>query len=263
MSGSPRVDISEAASVLLAAEAAKRTCDQLTKRWPEMNVADAYAIQAEALKMRLKRGEKLVGIKLGLTSKAKQIQMKVGSPTTAWLTDAMSIAEGTMPSGAAAHPRAEPEIVVTTSKRLKGPGVTAADVMEALGEVRCGIEILDSRYENFKFTLPDVVADNASSGRFVFGKTALPASRLDLAAEECVLSINGKQVATATGAAVMGHPAEAIAWAANFLAERDEAIEAGWVIMTGGMTDAYPVESGAEVTAKFTHLGSVTIKRGT
>jgi 2-oxo-3-hexenedioate decarboxylase len=188
--------------------------------------------------------------------------MKVGSPTTAWLTDAMRIAEGQIPSGAVAHPRAEPEIVVTISKRLKGPGVKAADVMEALGEVRCGIEILDSRYENFKFTLPDVVADNASSGRFVFGKTALPASRLDLVAEECVLRINGKQVATATGAAVMGHPAEAIAWAANFLAERGEAIEAGWIIMTGGMTDAYPVEPGSEVTAAFTHLGSVTIKRG-
>ncbi|HUY19901.1 MAG TPA: fumarylacetoacetate hydrolase family protein [Candidatus Binataceae bacterium] len=262
MSDSPRVDIAEAASILLAAEAAKRTCDQLTRRWPEMNVDDAYAIQAAALKMRLARGEKLVGIKLGLTSKAKQVQMKVGSPTTAWLTDAMRIDEGTIPSGAVAHPRAEPEIVVTISKRLKGPGVTAADVMAALGEVRCGIEILDSRYENFKFTLQDVVADNASSGRFVLGKTVLPASRLDLVSEECVLRVDGQQVATATGAAVMGHPAEAIAWAANFLAERGEAIEAGWLIMTGGMTDAYTVAPGAEVAAAFTHLGTVTIKRG-
>jgi 2-oxo-3-hexenedioate decarboxylase len=262
MSGSQRVDIAEAAGILLAAEAAKRTCDQLTKRWPEMNVADAYAVQAQALQMRLERGEKLVGIKLGLTSKAKQVQMKVGSPTTAWLTDAMRVAEGPIPSGAVAHPRAEPEIVVTMSKRLKGPGVTAADVMDALGEVRCGIEILDSRYENFKFTLPDVVADNASSGRFVLGKTAIPARQLDLVNEECVLKINGQQVATATGAAVMGHPAEAIAWAANFLAERDSAIEAGWIIMTGGMTDAYTVAPGSEVAAAFTHLGTVTIKRG-
>jgi 2-oxo-3-hexenedioate decarboxylase len=262
MSDSPRVDIAEAASILLAAEAAKRTCDQLTRRWPEMNVDDAYAIQALALRKRLERGEKLVGIKLGLTSKAKQVQMKVGSPTTAWLTDAMRIDEGTIPSGAVAHPRAEPEIVVTIAKRLKGPGVTAADVMAALGEVRCGIEILDSRYENFKFTLQDVVADNASSGRFVLGKTVLPANRLDLVSEECVLRIDGQQVATATGAAVMGHPAEAIAWAANFLAERGEAIEAGWLIMTGGMTDAYAVAPGAEVAAAFTHLGTVTIKRG-
>ncbi len=262
MSGSPRVDITEAASILLAAEAAKRTCDQLTKRWPEMNVDDAYAIQAEALRMRLARGEKLVGIKLGLTSKAKQIQMKVGSPTTAWLTDAMRLDEGLMPAGAAAHPRAEPEIVVTINRRLQGPGVTAADAIAALGEVRCGIEILDSRYENFKFTLQDVVSDNASSGRFVLGKTVIPASRLDLVAEECVLKIDGKQVATATGAAVMGHPAEAIAWAANFLAERGHAIEAGWIIMTGGMTDAFAVNPGAEVVASFTHLGTVTVKRG-
>ncbi len=262
MSGSPRVDITEAAGILLAAEAAKRTCDQLTKRWPEMNVTDAYAIQAEALQMRLKRGEKLVGIKLGLTSKAKQIQMKVGSPTTAWLTDAMRVEEGLLPAKAAAHPRVEPEIVVTMSKRLKGPGVKAADVTEALGEVRCGIEILDSRYENFKFTLQDVVSDNASSGRFVLGKTVIPASRIDLVNEECVLRIDGEQVATATGAAVMGHPAEAIAWAANFLAERGHAIEAGWIIMPGGMTDAYALKPGSEVVASFTHLGTVTIKRG-
>jgi 2-oxo-3-hexenedioate decarboxylase len=262
MSGSPRVDITEAASILLAAEAAKRTCDQLTKRWPEMSVADAYAIQAEALRMRLARGEKLVGIKLGLTSKAKQVQMKVGSPTTAWLTDAMRLDEGLMPASAAAHPRAEPEIVVTINRRLQGPGVTAADAVAALGEVRCGIEILDSRYENFKFTLQDVVSDNASSGRFVLGKTVVPASRLDLVAEECVFKIDGKQVATATGAAVMGHPAEAIAWAANFLTERGHAIEAGWIIMTGGMTDAYAVNPGAEVVASFTHLGTVTVKRG-
>jgi len=262
MSSSPRVDIAEAASILLAAEAAKRTCDQLTKRWPEMNVDDAYAIQAEALRMRLARGEKLVGIKLGLTSKAKQVQMKVGSPTTAWLTDAMRVEEGLLPANAAAHPRVEPEIVVTMSRRLKGPGVKAADVMEALGDVRCGIEILDSRYENFKFTLQDVVSDNASSGRYVFGRTVIPASRIDLVNEECVLRIDGQQVATATGAAVMGHPAEAIAWAANFLAERGHAIEAGWVIMTGGMTDAYPLKPGSEAVASFTHLGTVTIKRG-
>ncbi|MBF6567886.1 MAG: 4-oxalocrotonate decarboxylase [Candidatus Binataceae bacterium] len=262
MSNSSGIDIASAAAFLLAAEDAKRTCDQLTKRWPEMTVDEAYAVQAEALRMRVARGEKLIGIKLGLTSKAKQVQMKVGSPSTAWLTDKLQISEGVIPSGAVANPRVEPEIVVTMRKRLQGPGATAADVIDALGDVRCGIEILDSRYENFKFTLQDVVADNASSGRFVLGKSVIAASQIDLVKEACVLKIDGQQVAAATGEAVMGHPAEAIAWAANFLADRGQAIEAGWIIMTGGMTDAYPIKPGAQVTAEFTRLGTVSIKRG-
>ncbi|MGH7905969.1 MAG: 2-keto-4-pentenoate hydratase [Candidatus Binataceae bacterium] len=264
MSASPSVsiDVAEAASILLDAEGKKITCPQLTRKWPSMTVADAYAVQAEALKRRIDRGEKLIGIKLGLTSKAKQIQMKVDSSTTAWLTDAMRVNEGVLPHGAAAHPRCEPEIVVTIGKRLAGPGVKMADALAAIAEVRCGIEILDSRYADFKFTLPDVIADNASSGRFVFGHTAIPGDRIDLAAEECALKINGKQVASANGAAVLGHPAEAIAWAANFLAGRGLQIEAGWVVMTGGMTDAFHLEPGSEIAAEFAHLGAVRIERG-
>lgn len=260
--GTSAVDISEAATILLAAESAKRTCPQLTTRWADLTVAEAYAIQTEALRRRLERGEKLVGVKLGLTSKAKQVQMKVGSPTTAWLTDTMQMPEGRIPPGAVAHPRGEPEIVVIMGKRLSGPGVKAAAALAAIAEVRCGIEILDSRYENFRFTLPDVIADNASSGRFVLGSKVIPVGQIDLAAERCVLKINGQVVATATGAAVLGHPAEAIAWAANFLAERGKTIEAGWTVMTGGMTDAFRIEPHAEIRAEFTQLGTVTVTRG-
>jgi 2-oxo-3-hexenedioate decarboxylase len=262
MSGIPHSVIVEAAGILLAAEAAKTTCPQLTKRWPELDVATAYEIQAEALRMRLARGEKLVGLKLGLTSRAKQIQMKVDQSTTAWLTDAMQIPEGRMPAKAAANPRAEPEIVVTMGKRLMGPGVSLNDALAAISQVQCGIEILDSRYADFKFSLSDVISDNASSGRFVLGKNVIPIGRIDLVAEACVLRINGKEVAAATGAAVLGHPAEAIAWAANFLAARGQAIEAGWIVMTGGMTDAFRIEANSEVTATFTNLGTVTVSRG-
>jgi 2-oxo-3-hexenedioate decarboxylase len=254
--------IAEAASILLAAEAAKQTCPQLTLRWPDLDVATAYAIQDEALRRRLERGEKLVGIKLGLTSKAKQIQMKVDQSTTAWLTDAMRIPEGRMPAGAAAHPRAEPEIVVTMGRRLAGPGVTRDDALAAISYVQAGIEILDSRYADFKFAVPDVIADNASSGRFVLGAKQVPIGQIDLVNERCSLRINGNEVATATGAAVLGHPAEAVAWAANFLASRGHAIEAGWLVMTGGMTDAFRIEPNSEVTAVFSTLGSVSVSRG-
>jgi len=107
-----------------------------------------------------------------------------------------------------------------------------------------------------------VISDNASSGRYVFGQKRVPVGQIDLAAEHASLKVNGKEVATATGAAVLGHPAEAIAWAANFLATHGHAIEAGWVVMTGGMTDAFRIEPNSEVTATFSNLGSVTVSRG-
>ena len=253
--------VSSAAEILLAAEAARATCPQLTSRWPALDVATAYAIQKETLRRRLARGERLVGIKLGLTSKAKQVQMNVSTSTLAWLTSAMRLEEGTLAPDVAAHPRAEPEIVFTMGRALKGPGVTAAAALSAVAEVRAGIELLDSRYADFRFTLPDVIADNASSRGFILGRTALAPSALDLTAEACVLRINGQVVAEATGAAVLGDPAQALAWAANALAERGHAIEAGWVVMTGGLTDAVQIQPGAEIAASFAHLGTVTIRR--
>lgn len=253
--------VASAAEILLAAEETRTTCPQLTSRWPALDVATAYAIQEETLRRRLARGEQLVGIKLGLTSKAKQVQMNVSTPTLAWLTSAMCLDEGILPAGVAGHPRAEPEIVFTMGHGLKGPGVTAQAALSAVAEVRAGIELLDSRYANFRFTLADVVADNASSRGFVLGSTVLVPSALDLAAEACVLQVNGQAVAEATGSAVLGNPAQALAWAANALAERGHAIEAGWVVMTGGLTDAVQVPPGAEITASFARLGTVTIRR--
>jgi 2-oxo-3-hexenedioate decarboxylase len=128
--------------------------------------------------------------------------------------------------------------------------------------VYAGIEIIDSRYADFRFTLPDVVADNASSGVYVTGPVGLPPSQLDLSLEACLLEVDGRIVDSATGAAVQGHPAEALALAANTLAERKMAIEAGWIVLTGGMTDAVPVEPGAKIAAHFTHLGSVVVAGG-
>jgi len=244
--------------VLLEAEDSRTDRSPITDEWPGLDLAMAYAVQDETLRRRLARGERLVGVKLGLTSRAKQERMKISSPLTAWLTDAMVLPTGApVPRDRLIHPRAEPEIVFVMRSPLAGPGVTASAALAAVGSVCGGLEIIDSRYRDFRFTLPDVVADNASSGFFVTGPVAVPTAALDLALEACLLELNGQVVDSATGAAVQGHPAEALALAANDLGRRGLAIEPGWIVLTGGMTDAVPVPAGAVLAAHFTHLGSV------
>jgi 2-oxo-3-hexenedioate decarboxylase len=146
--------------------------------------------------------------------------------------------------------------------RLAGPGVTAARALAAVDRVYAGAEVIDSRYRDFRFTLPDVVADNASSGAFVVGSIGLKPEQLDLALEAVLVEVDGAVVDSATGAAVQGNPAEALAFAANDLAKRGLAIEAGQVVLTGGMTDAVLAPAGATISFHFTHLGSIQISGG-
>jgi len=255
--------VGSAATALLEAEDSAVGRDPLTSEWPGLDVATAYAVQDETLRRRLGRGERLVGLKLGLTSRAKQERMNVSSPLTAWLTDAMALPGGAaVPRDRLIHPRAEPEIVFVMRDRLAGPGVTAATALSAVGAVFGGIEVIDSRYRDFRFTLPDVVADNASSGFFVTGPVGVPPASVDLGLEACLLELDGQIVDSATGAAVQGHPAEALALAANDLGQRGLAIEPGWVVLTGGLTDAVVIRRGAGLAAHFTHFGSVFLSGG-
>lgn len=253
-------DVSSAAKALLDAERQATAQKPITDQWQDLDLRTAYAIQDEALTQRRNRGETLIGVKLGLTSQAKQQRMGIDSPLLAWLTNAMVLPAGDpLPRQTLIHPRAEPEIVFVVGRRLVGHGVTAATALAAVDRVYAGIEIIDSRYADFRFTLPDVVADNGSSGVFVTGPVGRAASEMDLSLEACLLEVDGEIVDTATGAAVQGHPAEALALAANSLADRGLAIEPGWIVLTGGMTDAVAVEPGSRVAAHFSTLGSITI----
>jgi 2-oxo-3-hexenedioate decarboxylase len=255
--------VDRAATELLDAQDTPEAREPLTDEWRELDLRTAYAIQDEALCRRVERGEHVVGVKLGLTSRAKQQRMGISSPLVAWLTDAMTLPAGApLPGGSLIHPRAEPELVFVMKERLSGPGVTAPRAMSAVGRVYAGIEIIDSRYRDFRFTLPDVVADNASSARYLTGTVGLAPEQLDLALEACLVEVDGVIVDSATGAAVQGHPGEALALAANTLAERGLAIEPGWIVLTGGMTDAVPVGPGTVVRVHFSHLGSLVVHRG-
>lgn len=257
-------DVESVAAELLACEDERRDRVKFTDEWPELDVATGYEIQDLTLATRLERGEKLIGVKLGLTSRAKQQRMGVDTPFVAWLTDAMILPAGDpVPQDALIHPRIEPELVFVMGERLEGPGVTGAQAMAAGAAVHGGAEVIDSRYKDFKFAAGDVIADNASSGAFVTGGLGLAPSEVDLSLEAVLVEVDGEVVDSATGAAVQGHPGEALALAANDLATRGHAIEAGWVVLTGGMTDAVFAPPGSSVACHFSNLGSVFISGGT
>lgn len=257
--------VDRAATELLACEDGRVDRHPITDEWPELadDSDTAYAIQDETLRRRIERGEKLIGVKLGLTSRAKQRRMNVDSPLVAWLTDAMILPAGEpIPQDKLIHPRVEPEIVFVMGDRLEGPGVTAAQALTAVEAVYAGVEVIDSRYRDFRFTLNDVIADNASSGAFVLGPVACSPFDIDLALEAVLVEADGKVVDSATGAAVQHHPGEALALAANDLARRGLAIEPGQIVLTGGMTDAVPAGRGSRTAFHFTNLGSIFISGG-
>ncbi|GGQ35845.1 2-oxo-3-hexenedioate decarboxylase [Actinomadura coerulea] len=256
----PEWTIDTTAGELLRREHGREDGARITEGWPDLDLGTAYRIQDALLDRKTGAGQTVVGVKLGLTSRAKQRRMGVDVPLTGWLTDAMTLAPGEpVAVGQFIHPRVEPEIAFVMGARLSGPGVTAERAMSAVRSVHAGFEVIDSRYRDFDFALPDVVADNASACRFAVSGSAVPPDGLDLAEESCRLSVDGETVDTATGAAVLGHPANALALAANGLAERGLAIEPGWIILTGGLTDAVPLHPGSTVSVAFDSLGALSL----
>lgn len=253
--------IEECADIIQAAVRDRRAIPRLTTTYPDLTVEDGYAIQAEVAARRIAAGERIVGAKLGLTSRAKQVQMNVAEPMYGRLfSGGLQLANDPVVVDQLIHPRVEPEIVLIMGEELRGPGITAGDVLSATRAVACGLEVIDSRYADFSFTAADVIADNTSEARVVMGPKLVSPDGLDLALVGLLLEADGVQIATATGAASMGHPAEAVAMLANFLGERGESIEPGWIIFTGGLTAAAPLRPGGHVTATFGHLGSVTVR---
>lgn len=226
-----------------------------------LDVATAYEAQRLQHAARFARGERTIGVKLGLTSAAKQQSMGVHEPVRGYLTDAMEHPGGEqeLSLDGLIHPRAEPELVLLTNRELRGPGCTAAQVLAATEAVAIGLEVLDSRYPAFRFTLPDVVADNTSAARFVVGpQLGAPTLPLDLIG--MVLRVNGRIVATAAGAALLGHPAASVAWAVNHLAAAGEGIPAGSIVLAGAPTDAFALGAGDVVEVEAHGLGSARLR---
>ncbi|AOR67938.1 4-oxalocrotonate decarboxylase [Burkholderia stabilis] len=234
---------------------------KITDEHPEMDWDDAYAIQDEIRRRKLARGGKIVGLKAGLTSHAKMKQMGVESPVFGFMADYYAIPDGgTCKTEALIHPKVEPEIAFVTKAPLKGPGCHIGAVLAATDFVMPGIEVIDSRYRDFKFDLKSVVADNTSAARFVVGGRALPVSEVDLRTVGIVLEKNGEPVAFGAGAAVLGHPAAAIAMLANHLGARGEEIPAGSLILSGGITEAIAVRAGDAIALRVQGMGSTGLR---
>lgn len=253
------IDAKTVAAALLGARRERKPIAPFTDEHPDFDLATAYEAQALFVQGLVEAGERVVGAKLGLTSRAKQEAMGVGEPLSGWLTDAMVLEPGVpVPLERLIQPRAEPEIAFVLARPLESPA-TVTSVLAATEAVFCAMDVLDSRYEDYRFALPDVVADNCSSGGFVLGPRACrPGELEDLRLLGCVLRSRGELVATAAGAAVMGHPAASVAWLANRLAA-EEPLPAGSLVLSGGLTAPVPLAPGTSVTAEFDGLGTVEV----
>ena len=223
----------------------RRSLTPLIERDADLTVDDAYAISLDFLARRVKDGEKVVGKKIGVTSKAVQDMLGVHQPDFGFLTDWMHV-EGDIDVDAKAliAPRAEAEIAFILKSSLNGPGITAADVLAATESIAPCFEIVDSRIDDWKIRIVDTVSDNASCGVYVVGKERLDPAGLDLPNLHVAVTKNGAPLSEGYGHAVQGDPAQAVAWLANTLGAHGVTLDAGDVILSGSLVPLAPAVKG-------------------
>lgn len=233
----------------------------LIEREPDITIADAYRIQERFVARRVAAGEAIIGKKIGATSKPVQDFLGVYQPDFGMLTSGMVYQEGdTIDLGTLIQPKAEAELAFVLKEDLKGPGVTAMDVIRATDYVLPCFEIVDSRIADWKIKIQDTVADNASCGVYVLGKTKGDPRRLDITLAGMVLEKNGELFSTGVGAAVQGSPANAVAWLANTLGGLGIPFRAGEVILSGSQSALVPVVDGDELVCAVGGLGSCRVR---
>ena len=222
-----------------------------------LNIEEAYGVQSILLSRRYIRGEKLVGLKLGFTSKAKMEQMGVHDMIWGRLTDEMQVQSGgDLPKAKCIHPRAEPEIAFLFKKRVDKI-LEEKDLLEYVESVAVAIEIIDSRYENFKFSLEDVVADNCSSAGFSIGQWLPPQTNIKNIAIE--LSVDGEVINSGSSDAILGNPLESLKAVSRLALKYGEILDKGSIVLAGAATPAIFIEKGNTITATAEGLGSVSM----
>ncbi|WP_404451842.1 2-keto-4-pentenoate hydratase [Virgibacillus necropolis] len=252
--------INELANYVHNAQKEKQEITKITADlYPELSIDEAYLIQEELIRQKLEEGHTISGPKMGITSEAKMKQMDVDDPIYGYVFDNMVVEEGESISiSDYIHPKVEPEIGFILGRDLEGPGITTLDVLRATEYVFPALEIIDSRYENFNFTLPDVIADNTSAAGAVFGTYLRKPEELELDVVGVTLSVNGEIKSLGAGASVLGHPAKSVARLANMISKKGEKVKAGQPILTGGITAAVRLSPGDFVNVKYGGLGDVS-----
>lgn len=240
----------------------RKTLQPLTERHGSISIADAYQISLQFLRRREALGEKVVGKKIGVTSKAVQDMLNVHQPDFGFLTDRMHVANGasvSLKDYNLIQPRAEGEIAFILAEDLRGPGISAEDVMAATASVTPCFEIVDSRIANWQIRIQDTIADNASCGVFALGDARIDPRSLDLASVELTMQKNGEAAGKGLGSAVQGHPCTAVAWLANTLGELGIPFQAGEIILSGALAPLVPVTTGDRIDMHISGLGSASL----
>lgn len=238
-----------------------KTINPLTNSVPGMTIEDAYHIQQHMLSRRISDGARIVGKKIGVTSKAVMDMLDVRQPDFGYLLDSMIYNEGdAIPMSRLIQPKAEGEIAFILKHNLMGPGIGNADVLRATECVMPCFEIVDSRIKDWKIKIQDTVADNASCGVFVLGDHAVDPRKVDLSTCGMVLEKNGEIVGTGAGAAALGGPVNAVAWLANTMGRLGIPLKAGEVILSGSLAAMFPVQAGDNLRVSIGGIGGCSVR---
>lgn len=238
----------------------RREVVRITATLPALALADGYRIQDAGLALRAARGERVVGLKMGLTSRAKMKQMGVDAPIYGVLTDAMRVEDGArFDLAASIHAKIEPEVAFLVGRELGG-GASFDDVLDACDGVSAAMEIIDSRYRNFEFRLPDVVADDCSSSAFVLGPAVRPARAVDVADLRMELEVDGAVAEAGSSREIYGHPVESVVELCRMLGARGRTLPAGSVVLAGAATAAIPLAPGHTYRVVVHGLGAATVR---
>ena len=249
------------ADELWEADRTARPIAPLTDRHSDLDIEDAYAIQTINIDRRTAAGQRVIGRKVGLTSRPMQELLGVDEPDFGVLTDEMIVEDGDpIPMARLVQPRVEAELAFVMERDLAGPGVSTATALAAIAGALPAVEIVDSRVADWKIKLVDTVADNASSGLLVLGGRMRPVEELDLRLLGVVVSRGGELLDTGAGAAALGNPARCVAWLANKLSTLGSGLRAGDVVLPGAVHKMVPVQPGDVFRAEFAHLGAVTVR---
>ena len=233
----------------------------LSAAHPDMTIEDAYHVQQRMIARRLEKGDRVIGKKIGVTSKAVMNMLGVGQPDFGYLLDGMVYNEGeSIPMDSLIQPKAEGEIAFLMNKDLMGPGLTAADILAATEGVMACFEIVDSRIQDWKIKIQDTVADNASCGVFVLGDKLVDPKKVDLALCGMVLEKNGEIVVTGAGAATMASPVNAMVWLANTLGRLGIGLNAGDIVLSGALGAMVPVQAGDSLRCTIGGIGGCSVR---
>lgn len=255
--------IKSIANELHTARKSANPVTQFSDRIEGLTRPDAYSVQEEGIRLREADGEKVIGMKMGLTSEGKRKQMNLDSPLYGVLTDVMQVENGGSYSMAGKiHPKIEPEVAFHITKELSG-NVTREDVLEACSGVYAALEILDSRYEHFKyFSMEDVISDNSSSSHYIMGDLVTDYSGLDLKNLNMKMSVNDTVAQEGSSEAISGDPVVSVIQLCELLAERGQSIPADTFVLAGAATAAVALEPGMQVKLEVEGLSPVNVSIG-